>query len=185
MIWDLLTLMSCSDDVQASWGYGYYTGMSQASHLKNSGTGNSYGQFYGKAANEVVKVFHFENFWGNIWKIMQGMITDSKTRICVQMTRPYNNTGKGYHVTGIIPTGTSGGYQSKHKNTEFGCIPTTASGSQTTYVPDGLWWAAGCFARFGGAGNSSFLCGRALNLNNAVSNSNWNYGVAQTYQFLE
>jgi hypothetical protein len=30
----------------------------------------------------------------------------------------------------------------------------------------------------GSNGNNGLLCGRALNVNNALSNSNWNYGVA-------
>lgn len=38
------------------------------------------------------------------------------------------------------------------------------------------------FARFGSNPNNGFLVGAfALNVNNAVSNSNWNYGVALSY----
>ena len=180
LIWDLLMLMGKSTDVQSVFGYGWYSGMSQASNLKNSGLGNSLGQFYGKAANDNLKVFHIENFWGNIWKICQGLTTNSKTQICVKMTAPYNTTGKGYHNTAIVPGGTSGGYQSAHQNSEYGRIPKTASGSQTTYVPDGLWFAANCFARVGGSGNSGFLVGCAVYLGLALSYSTWNYGLALT-----
>ena len=180
LIWDLLTLMSCSDDVQASWGYGYYTGMSEAAHLKKSGTGDTKGQFYGKAANEVVKVFHFENFWGNIWKLMQGFLTDSKVRPLIKMTRPYSSAGEGYHLINKVLGGTNGGYQSAHYNSEYGLIPITASGSQTTYIPDGLWFAANCFARFGSYGYDGFLVGRAVSVNHALSYSIWNFGVALT-----
>jgi hypothetical protein len=35
----------------------------------------------------------------------------------------------------------------------------------------------GCFARFGSNGNNGLHVGAALNLNNALSNSNWNYGL--------
>jgi hypothetical protein len=39
-----------------------------------------------------------------------------------------------------------------------------------------------CFARFGSNPNDGLLVGAfALNVNNASSNSNWNYGVALTY----
>ena len=178
--WDLLRIMGKSTAVQEVWGYGYYTGMSQASNLRNSGLGNTLGQFYGKAANDIVKVFFIENLWGNIWKLMQGMVTNSKTQICVKMTGPYNTTGKGYHNTAIVPSGTSGGYQSRHQMSEYGLIPMVASGSQTTYVPDGLWWAANCFARFGGDGYAGLLCGCAVLLNNALSYSTWNFGLALT-----
>ena len=178
--WDLLRIMGKSTAVQETWGYGYYTGMSQASNLRNSGLGNTLGQFYGKAANDIVKVFFIENLWGNIWKLMQGMVTNSKTQICVKMTGPYNTTGKGYHNTAIVPSGTSGGYQSRHQMSEYGLIPMVASGSQTTYVPDGLWWAANCSARFGGGGYNGLLCGCAVALNAALSSSYWAFGLALT-----
>lgn len=40
----------------------------------------------------------------------------------------------------------------------------------------------GCFARFGSNGNNGLHVGCALNLNNALSHSNWNYGLGFTYQ---
>lgn len=181
LIWDLLTLMGKSDDLQGTWGKGWDSGMSQASHLKSSGLGNTKGMFCGKpSTSDVMKVFGIENFWGNIWKIMQGLLTNGSTKYLVKMTAPYNDTGKRYHQMSFGPTGTSGGYQSAHNTDEYGTLPTTVSGSQTTYIPDGCWFAANCFARFGGAGNAGLLCGRALALNNALSYSAWDCGVALT-----
>ena len=182
LIWDLLTLMSLNDDVQTAWGYGYYTGMSQASHLKAAGTGNTKGQFYGKRANEVVKVFHIENFWGNIWKIMRGLVYNTTGKYGVKMKRPYNTSGSGYTATSFGLSGTSGGYQSAHNMSEYGCLPTTVSGSDSTYIPDGAWFNTSQqnFVRFGCDGYYGLLVGRALTLDGALSGSSWNFGLGLT-----
>ncbi len=182
LIWDLLRLMSLNDNVQQAWGYGYYTGMSQASDLKNSGTGNTKGQFYGKLANEVVKVFHTENLWGNIWKLMQGLLYNTTGKYAVKMCRPYSTTGSGYTATTFGLSGTNGGYQSAHNMSELGLLPTTASGSDSTYIPDGAWWNVSQqnFARFGGDGGSGLLVGCALTLTGALSGSAWHFGLGLT-----
>lgn len=182
LIWDLLRLMALNDDVQAAYGYGYYTGMSQASHLKAAGTGNTKGQFYGTHSNDVVKVFHLENFWGNIWKLMQGLVYNTTGRYGVKMCRPYNNSGSGYVAMSFGMTGTSGGYQSTHNMSEYGLLPTTVSGSDSTYIPDGAWFntTQQNFARFGSAGGSGLLVGCALHLRNALTHSNWDCGLGLT-----
>ena len=61
-------------------------------------------------ATSDVKVFGIEGFWGNVWEGMAGLIFN--TKIKVKMTPPYNFDGAGYIDTGIIPSGTSGGYVS-------------------------------------------------------------------------
>lgn len=184
LIWDLLRLMGLNDNLQEQWGYGYYSGMSQASHLKASGTGNTKGAFYGKGngVQDVVKVFNCENMWGNIWKLMQGLIYNTTGKYAVKMTRPYNNSGSGYTATSFGLSGTSGGYQSAHNMSEYGLLPTTVSGSETTYIPDGAWWntTQQNFARFGGAGGTVLLVGAALYLNSALSRSYWHFGLGLT-----
>lgn len=182
LIWDLLRLMALNDDLQAAYGYGYYTGMSQASHLKAAGAGNTKGQFYGKHANDVVKVFHIENFWGNIWKLMQGLIYNTTGKYAVKMCRPYSTSGSGYAAMSFGLSGTSGGYQSAHNMSEYGLLPTTVSGSDSTYIPDGAWWNTSQqnFARFGSGGFNGLLVGCALLLDHALSYSNWNCGLGLT-----
>lgn len=182
LIWDLLRLMSLNDDVQTAYGYGYYTGMSQASHLKSSGAGNTKGQFYGKHANDVVKVFHIENFWGKIWKLMQGLIYNTTGKYAVKMCRPYSTTGSGYDVLSFGISGTNGGYQSAHSMGEYGLLPTTVSGSDSTYIPDGCWWntTQQNFARFGCSGNYGLHVGCALSLDAALSHSVWVFGLGLT-----
>jgi hypothetical protein len=183
LIWDLLRLMSLNDDVQEAWGYGYYSGMSSASNLKNSGTGNTKGAFYGKGSGvqDVVKVFNCENLWGNIWKLMQGLLYNTTGKYAVKMCRPYNTSGSGYTATSFGLSGTSGGYQSAHNMSEYGLLPITVSGSETTYIPDGAWWNTSQqnFARFG-AGADGLLVGCALTLNAALSGSGWSFGLGLT-----
>jgi hypothetical protein len=185
LIWDLLRLMALNDDLQAAYGYGRYTGQSSSStnYLK-SGTGDKYGQFYGKGSgtSEVVKVFHCENLWGNIWKLMQGLIYNTTGKYAVKMCRPYSTTGAGYATMGFGISGTSGGYQSAHNMSEYGLLPITVSGSETTYIPDGCWWNTSQqnFARFGGSGANGLLVGAALTLNGALSGSLWYYGLGLT-----
>ena len=182
LIWDLLRLMSLNDNVQNAYGYGYYTGMSAASSLKNSGTGNTKGQFYGKLANDVVKIFHVENFWGNIWKLMQGLMYNTTGKYGVKMCRPYSTTGSGYTATSFGMSGTSGGYQSAHNMSELGLLPTTVSGSDNTYIPDGAWFNTSQqnFARFGCTGDGGLLVGCALDLDDLLSFSLWTYGLGLT-----
>lgn len=184
LIWDLLRLMALNDDVQEAWGYGYYTDMTQTSDEKASGTGNAKGAFYGKGigVKDVVKVFNIENFWGNIWKLMQGLVYNTNGRYGVKMTRPYNNNGNGYTAMNFGLGGTNGGYQSAHNMSEYGLLPVTASGTSSTYIPDGVYWNTGQqnFARFCGGGNPGLLVGCALAFHNPLSTSHWAFGVALT-----
>ena len=135
--------------------------------------------FYGTSGNVAMKVFHIENYYGDIWNRIRGCVTNGSTQVLVKMTPPYNTTGDGYTNTGIKPGGTSGGYINAAKMTSNGLIPQTASGSETTYYCDGLWFAASRYALVGGSCSFGLEVGAFyLNLNNAVSNSNWNIGAA-------
>ena len=106
-------------------------------------------------------------------------MTNSSVRILVKSTAPYNTTGAGYVDTGVTPGGTSGGFISACKMTEHGLIPTTASGSETTQYPDGLWFAKDCYALVGGASGTALLVGAlALYVSHALSAASWHIGAA-------
>lgn len=180
-IWTLLILMGKSTNVQAVYGLGQYTGFTAAASLARSGLGNERGQFYGiNSGNGVVKTFHCENIWGNIWKLCQGLQTNGSTQWIVKMTKPYNTSGTGYTNIGFAPGGTSGGYISGSYMSEYGLIPRTMSGSDSTYIPDGCWFVASCFTRFGGSGFNGLRCGLAVVCNFALSGSDLDFGVALT-----
>ena len=177
----LLILMGKTTDTQKAFGYGYYTGgSSSAPNYLTSGGASNKGQFYGtNKTRDYVKVFHIENWWGNVWERIEGCVTNGSTRILVKSVPPYNTAGTGYVDTGVTPGGTSGGYISACKMIEHGLIPMTASGSETTQYPDGLWFAANCYALVGGSCNYGLLVGAlALLVNIALSNAPWTVGSA-------
>lgn len=178
----LLLLIGRSDDYQTTFGYGYYTGGSSSSpNYLPTGYGSAKGRFYGSKANrDVVKVFHIENWWGNLWERIAGLI-NKNGKIVVKMTPSYNTDGTGYTDTGLVPAGTSGGYIDKTSMTEYGRIGYSASGSQTTYTCDGLYYnnSQVDYALVGGDCSDGFLDGGScVHLRNLVSYSHWGIGAA-------
>lgn len=178
----LLILMSRSDNFQASFGYGYYTGGSSSSpNYLATGYGSAKGQFYGtNATRDVVKVFHIENWWGNIWERIAGLMYVSGT-IRTKMYPTYNTDGSGYTNTGVSMSGTNGGYVSTTKMTENGRLPVVCSGSDSTYTCDGGWYNASQvdYAFVGGACfNGLLVGGSAVHLGSLVSHTSWDVGAA-------
>lgn len=177
----LLILMGKTTNTQEAFGYGYYTGgSSSAPNYLTTGGASNKGQFYGTdKTRDYVKVFFIENWWGDVWERIEGCVTNSSVRILVKSTAPYNTTGAGYVDTGVTPGGTSGGFISACKMTEHGLIPTTASGSETTQYPDGLWFAKDCYALVGGGSNFALHVGAlALAVSLALSVADWVIGAA-------
>jgi len=177
----LLILIAKSTDTQTAYGYGYYTGgSSSAPNYLTTGGASDKGQFYGtNKTRDYVKVFHIENWWGDVWERIEGCTTNGSVHIMLKDTPPYNTAGTGYVDTGIVPNGTSGGYVSACEMNEHGLIPKTASGSETTYYTDGLWFAKDCYALVGGNSSSGFHDGAfSLNVSSAVSYAYWSVGAA-------
>ena len=175
----LLVLLFKSTNLQATLGNGHYSGGSQASHLLQTGTISDKGQFYGTSGNVAMKCFHIENYYGDQWERIEGCVTNGSTHILIKETPEYNTSGTGYTDTGIVPSGTSGGYISAEQGFAYGVVPKTASGSDSTYTPDGLWFAASCYAFVGGSCDNGLPVGPfALALHVAVSNTSWDFGAA-------
>lgn len=192
----LLMLIGKSLDTQSVFGTGRYTGGSANSNNQiKTGTMDKLGMFWGDNSNGGVKVFGIENWWGNIWKITNGLLQSGGKLYC-KMTHGtqdgssvvgYPQTSvAGMIDTGVTLSGTSGGYISGAKLVSpYGIIPQTVSGSNTTYFCDGCWWNTSLvgFARFGGSPGDGFLVGAfALLVSAAVSYSAWGYGVALSYK---
>lgn len=189
MINDLLALIGCSTNTQATFGRGNDNG-GQNSVLR-TGTMNDKGLFWGdQSGTKGVKVFGLENWWGNQWRRTAGWINASGTQK-VKLTygtedgstvEGYNESGNGYiTISGVTPAGTSGGYINKSKMTEYGKIPYTASGSDSTYECDGLWFnnSQTNFALCGGSSYYGLLVGAFSSLlYSAASVSYWNSGAA-------
>ena len=192
----LLILIGKSLDTQTTFGTGRYSGGSQQSNNQlNTGTLDKKGMFYGDDSNGAVKVFHIENWWGNIWKITNGVI-QSAGKLLYKMCKStqdgstasdYNTTGSGYIESGVVATGTITEQYIKKMNLVpgLGLVPTnTAGGSSSTYFCDG-WWSNSSvvgFARFGCHPVVGLLVGAfAFGVASAVSLSVWSFGVSLSY----
>lgn len=195
MIQALLMLISKSTNTQGKFGAGRNSGGSSSSYNQlTSGQCMQKGQFWGDNSNGCVKVFFMENFWGNVWKIENGII-QKNNKLYLKLTpntndgttaTAYNTDGTNYIDTGITLSGTSGGYISGITMVEgYGILPDTVSGSSSTHLPDGCWWSSSVvgFARFGAYSYNGLLCGVfALGVIDAVSDSVWSYGVSLSYK---
>ena len=190
----LLIMISKSLNTQAKFGNGVQSG-GEAGKV-NTGTLKDKGMFWGSSAsNLAVKVFHIENWWGNLWKLENGLVAiygRLKYKMCEgtsdgSTTSSYNTTGNGYIDSGVTISGTSGACISKMTLVPgIGLVPTIVSGSTTTYYCDGGYFnvsASPLFARFGGTSNSGAYCGAFdCTVLTYLSYSHWSCGVALSYK---
>lgn len=165
LIKHLLVLMSKSLDTQVKYGYGRCA--SGNTSAIGQGTMNGKGRFWGDTSQtNGVKVFGMENWWGNIWRRIEGYVTNSSGAQLVKMcygTRDgstadaYSTGGTGYVSMGTT-SGTSGtGIQTMHVNDKCGVVPKVLTGniSLTTYFADAYQYNNSCYAFVGGNWNSS------------------------------
>lgn len=196
LINSLLILMGKSLNTQAVFGQGLNASGSEAiNNGFTTGVHNAKGLFYGTnngaaaTYTNAVKVFGMENYYGFQWRRQNGLIkvnSDVRTKLTYgqedgSTVTGYNTDGTGYKSTGVTPSGTSGGYISQMKFTEDGMFPEVASGSDSTYYADGLWFnnSATTFAFVGGDSDSGAPVGAfCLHLYHAVSSASWYFGAA-------
>lgn len=191
LINDLLVLIGKSTDTQTVFGQGVTGGTSAAI---STGTMDKRGLFYGSTGITAgVKVFGIENYWGNIWHRINGLINDNGT-LKYKMTHGtqdgsaangYNTTGSGYLTAPGTPGGTSGGYASRANCGECGILPYQASGSATTHYCDGLWFnnSQNSFGLVGGGRSDGANCGAfSLGLDSAASNAYAYVEVSPSYK---
>lgn len=191
----LLVMMFCntnSQDVLGNGNLNYIEDSGTPTHgVLKTGTLNDKGQFFGMNNNTTqVKAFHQEAVWADQWDRIAGMV-NVNGRIKVKMTAPYPTsnlttaaTFNGYTEVGETPHGTSGGYIDKTVMSEHGDIPVRASGSQTTYECDGLWFnnTQVDYALVGGYCIVSSHCGLfCLSLLFLASFAVWHIGASLSY----
>ena len=181
-ICDLLTLISKSDDSQAKFG----TGRIKTTNTTAIATGTlkALPTFKGYTdETSDVKVFGIEGFWGNVWEGMAGLVYNGNIK--AKMAPPYNFDGTGYYDTGLVPSGTNGGYVNAASVTdEAGYIPKTASGSGTTYYCDGLYFnsAQVDYALVGGRWDYGLIAGsRCVRLYSLASDAAPYFGSRLSY----
>ena len=107
-----------------------------------------------------VKLFGLEDFWGNIWEWIDGLVTDSSRNI-LTATGSFNDSGSGYDNNGNAGSSSNvGGWMSRpNGTTELGFTIKEAKGSETTYFSDSAGLSAGYVAYFGGDWSRSSYAG--------------------------
>ena len=163
-------MISGSTNSQTKFG----NGCSSSDTYLQTGTLNGKGQFFGyTTTTQAVKMFYCENFFGNYWKRLRGLLLINGVYY-IKPVPPYNSEGTGYINTGMTVSGTSGGYISKMElASDIGRIPTVVSGSETTYECDGGWFnnAIVAVALFGGNRSIGAGCGLSYwNVNSPATN---------------
>lgn len=168
LMYEMCTMISKSTNSQGKFG----AGCSTADNFLQTGTLNGKGQFFGSTGTTAaVKMFYCENFFGNYWKRMRGLLLINGIYY-IKPFPPYNSAGEGYINTGMTVSGTSGGYISKMEMvSDVGRIPTVVSGSETTYECDGCWFNTADIrvALFGGPCGAGSRCGLSCRLVNHLA----------------
>lgn len=123
--------------------------------------------------NHHVKCFGLEDFWGNIWEWIDGLVSDSSRNV-LTANSGFNDSGSGYTNNGNGGVSANiGNYMSKPQgSTKAGFVAKEVSGSETTYFCDYAILYASCGAVFGGTWNNAATAGAfLLSVTNAASDS--------------
>lgn len=167
----LCYLIGRSTNTQEVFGYGRCS--SSNSNAISTGTMDTKGLFWGSNdGTSGVKVFGMENPWGNLWRRIVGLMASANSVYYKltygtedgSSTTDYNLTMSGYISAGVAMGGTNGGYISDYTVNSWGIVAKTASGSETTYLCDGLYFttSSGTYMAFvGGAWNAAGRVGAA------------------------
>ncbi len=162
-------------------------GVSSASAKINTGSLNSKPLFWGdQSGTAAVKFAGIENFWGNIWKWCDGLITDS-SGWHYRVFGPYNDAGSGYTGAGSVPDDLTSAYtDSMTAANGFGMLPkTSASDADTAKFHDYVWATNSSSLYFaytsGGWYNGANAGAFNLNVNNTASNVDSAFGGALSY----
>lgn len=155
-------------------GKGYTGGSAVVATGGTNGKGNTYGT---TSTTQQVILFGLEDFYGNIWEWIDGLVSDANRKI-LTATDGFNDSGSGYDSFESGLTTNTGGYFSKPQgNADTGFTIKEASGSSTTYFCDYSDLSASCVARFGGSYSNGDNAGVFFfNVSNASSSSSASIG---------
>jgi len=195
LINDLLTLISKSTDAQSVFGMGHVSDTSVQSSQFATGLMDSKGLFWGDitAGMSGVKVFGMENWWGEQWRGIAGLIIDNGT-VKVKATRgtydgstatDYNTTGDGYITLFTLPEAISDGWIKTTTTYSTGRLPYAIGGSSSTYESDYIWINKSivALAMAGGNLNYGLNCGPLCWVWNFTAGlAAWNRGASLSYR---
>lgn len=188
LICDLLTLIGKSTDSQTTFGKGQeagYNSFAEDYGFVHTGTLKNKGMFFGyDTSYSDVKVFGIEGFWGIRWDRILGLILlDNVWK--VKMVPPYNLTGNGFITPSGITVPTENNFLKTVHSSEYGSVPSSISGTSSTYFCDYFYKnASGArVALVGGTCSSGSNGGfRYVNVRTGASDSNWSVGASPVYK---
>ncbi len=139
----------------------------------NSGGANAKGMFWGSTADLQIKFLGIEDYWGNKFQWIDGIVTDASWNLLIGKSS-LNDTGNGYtSFSSGLAANTAGYTNSVQGGNDKGFIIKTGAGSNSTYLSDYGDLGSSRVADFGGASSSGSNAGFAIfRLTNAVSSSN-------------
>lgn len=181
-VW-LLYLVEFSDwDSQSKIGRGYVDGNSSA--ISSGGTDSmTYhtGRAAGTNGKTAVQYRHIENPYGNVFEFIDGInFSDGTVYVCLNPASYADDTAANY--TNIGSKIQSDGYITAigvAAAMPWAFFPTGVGGSETTYIPDYVYYSSGWRVLFvGGNWNNGGNAGLFyFNANNTSSNTNSNVGA--------
>ena len=133
---------------QAALGMGYVN--SDDYMPKDTGATLDKGMDFGSSdAYTQMKFLGIEDFWGNLYQWIDGLVASGDGNALVATTG-FNDDGNGYTDKGFVSSG-DGGYMKIPQGTnDLGFMWHTGGGSTTTYFSDYAYFGAGCVPCFGG-----------------------------------
>ena len=149
----LLYIVEYADwDTQSKIGKGYSSGSSAISSGGTDGMTYHTGRGYGTDDATAVQYRHIENPWGNVFDWVDGVnFNGSTVYVCTDPAKYADDTSAGYINAGTRAS--SGGYISAlgvSTTAPWAIYPSSAGGSETTYIPDYSWTSSGWLALYVG-----------------------------------
>lgn len=174
----LLYIVEYADwDTQSKIGKGYSSGSSAISSGGTDGMTYHTGRGYGTDGKTAVQYRHIENPWGNVFDWVDGVnFNGSTVYVCTDPAKYADDTSDGYTNAGTRAS--SSGYISAlgaSTTAPWAIYPSSAGGSETTYIPDYSWTSSGWLVLYvGGYWDNGSHAGRFYfggNYSSAHSNS--------------
>ena len=103
--------------------------------------------------NHQVKCLGLEDFWGNYWEFVDGLVSDaSRNVLTARCAKDFNTQGSGYENNGNGGVSANIGNYMKlpQGGSKAGFTARDVSGSDSTYFTDYAILFASCLAIFGG-----------------------------------
>lgn len=142
---------------QAALGMGYVN--SDDYMPKDTGATLDKGMDFGSSdAYTQMKFLGIEDFWGNLYQWIDGLVASGDGNALVATTG-FNDDGNGYTDKGFVSQGNGGYLKAPQGTNDLGFMFHTGGGSSTTYFSDYAYFYAGCVPCFGGCFDGDAVAG--------------------------